>query len=342
MDALFRELEIYAAAGPALRARRPRPAALLHRGPGRPDPRGGHHRGRLDGELHRRRHQLRQPGRADGAVLHLLFDVRLPAGRRPHLAGRRRPGPGLPAWAPPPGAPRCSARASSTRTATASCSPPPCPSCQAYDPAFAYEMAAIVEARHPPDVRRQPGGRLLLPHPLQRELRDAGDARPARHRGGHRPGPLPLGRGARGPEQAGHDPVLGLGPGRGPRRPRPSWPSTTTSASSCGRPPRTRRCARRRSTVERWNRLHPGQPARTPLVTELLDGVAGADRRRHRLHEGRARPDRPVRGRAAVRPARHRRLRPLRHPRGAAPLLRDRRRPRRRGRARRAWPRRAR
>ena len=40
---------------------------------------------------------LRHPGRADGAVLHLLFDVRLPAGGRPHLAGRRRPGPRLPA-----------------------------------------------------------------------------------------------------------------------------------------------------------------------------------------------------------------------------------------------------
>ena len=41
--------------------------------------------------------ELRHPRRADGAVLHLLFDVRLPAGRRPHLAGRRRPGPRLPA-----------------------------------------------------------------------------------------------------------------------------------------------------------------------------------------------------------------------------------------------------
>ena len=49
------------------------------------------------GQLHRRRHQLRHPGRADGAVLHLLFDVRLPAGGRPDLAGHRRPGPRLPA-----------------------------------------------------------------------------------------------------------------------------------------------------------------------------------------------------------------------------------------------------
>src|SRR5690606_15449007 len=28
-------------------------------------------------------------------------------------------------------------------------------------------------------------------------------------------------------------------------------------------------------TTERWNRLHPTEPARTPLVTDLLDGAAG-------------------------------------------------------------------
>ena len=84
-------------AGPALRARRRRPAALLHRGQGRPDPRGGHHRGGRPVELHRRGHELRAPRRADGAVLHLLFDVRLPARRRPDLARGRRPRPRLPA-----------------------------------------------------------------------------------------------------------------------------------------------------------------------------------------------------------------------------------------------------
>ena len=54
-----------------------------------------------------------------------------------------------------------------------------------------------------------------------------------------------------------------------------------------------------------------------------------SDRRGHRLHEGGARADRAVR-RPSVRPARHRRLRPLRHPRGAPPLLRGRRTARRR------------
>ena len=84
-------------AGPDVRARRPRAAALLQGEPAGTDPRGGHHRGRLAGQLHRRRHELRHPRRTHGAVLHLLFDVRLAASRRPHLAGQRRAGPGVPA-----------------------------------------------------------------------------------------------------------------------------------------------------------------------------------------------------------------------------------------------------
>ncbi len=83
-------------AGSAVRTRRCIAPAVLHREPERPDPRGGHHRSRLDGQLHRRRHQLRHPGRADGALLHLLLHVRLAAGGRPHLAGQRRPSPRLP------------------------------------------------------------------------------------------------------------------------------------------------------------------------------------------------------------------------------------------------------
>ena len=186
------------------------------------------------------------------------------------------------------------------------------------------------EARHPPHVRAQHGRRrprrLLLPHPLQRELPDAADPGPARHRGRDRAGPLPVAGGARGPDASGPPSCSPVRPRAPPARRRPSWPSTTTSASSCGRPRRTRRCATRRSAVERWNRLHPGQSARTPLVTRLLADAAGPGRRRHRLHEAGARAGRPLRARPAVRAARHRRLRPLRHPRGAAPVLRGRRR----------------
>ena len=79
--------------GSGLRTGRRLAAAVVHGIQGRPDPRGGHHRGRLGVVVDRGGHVLRNPRRADGAVLHLLLDVRLPAGRRPHLAGGRRPHP---------------------------------------------------------------------------------------------------------------------------------------------------------------------------------------------------------------------------------------------------------
>ncbi len=84
-------------AGAEVRIRRSRPAAQLQRVEEGSDPRGGHHRSRLDVELHRRRHELRDARDPDGAVLHVLFDVRFPACRRPHLAGRRLPGARVPA-----------------------------------------------------------------------------------------------------------------------------------------------------------------------------------------------------------------------------------------------------
>ena len=97
MDALFRELKIYAAQGQKYEPVDHDLLLSYTESNRRPDPRGGHHRGRLDGQLHRRRHELRHPRRADDAVLHVLFDVRLPARRRPHLAGGRHPRPRLPA-----------------------------------------------------------------------------------------------------------------------------------------------------------------------------------------------------------------------------------------------------
>ena len=249
MDALFRELKIYAAQG-----QRYEPVdhdlllSYTEAQDGQILEEGITESGSIV-ELHRRRHQLRPPGRADDPLLHLLFDVRLPAHRRPHLAGRRRPGPRLPdgghgrahhAARRGPAAPgRPQPRAGLHRARV-----------PGLRPGLRLRGRGGGEARHPPDVRLQPGGRLLLPDPLQRELPDAGHARPARRRGGHHPGPVPVGRGPRGPDRSG---PRCCSPGR-PRarraRPRPSWPSTTTSASSCGRRPPTRRSARRPS---RWS-----------------------------------------------------------------------------------------
>ncbi|NBU07258.1 MAG: hypothetical protein EBT38_06215, partial [Acidimicrobiia bacterium] len=62
MDSLFRELKIYASQG---------------------------HRSGQPRQFHRRRHVVLHTRSTDGAVLHLLFDVRFPASGRPHLAGSR-------------------------------------------------------------------------------------------------------------------------------------------------------------------------------------------------------------------------------------------------------------
>ena len=127
MDALFRELKIYAAQGQKLRARRPRPAAVVHRGPGRPDPRGGHHRERVDRQLHRRRPPATPTGACRWSPSTSSIRCSASSGSATSSGRPPTPGPEASCWAPPPGAPRCSARACSTRTATASCWPPPCP-----------------------------------------------------------------------------------------------------------------------------------------------------------------------------------------------------------------------
>ena len=91
--------------------------------------------------------------------------------------------------APPPAAPRCSARACSTRTAIASCwrrSTPP----RGLRPRLRLRGGHHRPPRPAGDVAVD-AGRHLLPHPLQREPGHAGDAR--RRRPGRDRGPLPVG-----------------------------------------------------------------------------------------------------------------------------------------------------
>ena len=94
--------------------------------------------------LHRRRHGLRQPRAADDSVLHLLLDVRLPAHRRPDLGRRRHALPRLPA-----GRHRGPHHADGRRPAAPGRPLPPARGHGAervsYDPAFAYELALIVQ-----------------------------------------------------------------------------------------------------------------------------------------------------------------------------------------------------
>ena len=202
------------------------------------------------------------------------------------------------------------------------------PVAEAYDPAFAYEVATIV--RH--GLRRMwldERGRLLLPHPLQREPRDAGRCPTTSTRASSRASTAgrrrPTGR-STGPRSCSPAP-----PTWRPARRRRELAEHYDVAAELWSATSYKRLREQALTTERWNRLHPDQAERTPRVTELLDDGDGPDRRRHRLHEGGARPDRPLGARRPpLHAARHRRLRPQRHPRGAAPPLRDRRAPRRR------------
>ena len=105
----------------------------------------GHHRGGLDVIVHRRRQRLRVARRQHDPVLHLLLDVRIPARRRPDLGGRRHRAPAASCSAAPPAARRWQARGCSTRTATRHVISSSVPNCVSYDPAFAYELAVIIE-----------------------------------------------------------------------------------------------------------------------------------------------------------------------------------------------------
>ncbi len=264
--------------GPAVRTGRRLAAAVLRRGPGRPDPRGGHHRGRVDGQLHRGGHQLRHPRRADGAVLHLLFDVRLPAGRRPHLGRGRRPGQGLPD--------RRHRRAhdAARRGSSAPGRPQPRagldrPDGQGLRPRLRLRAGRHRRARAPPDVRRarrhlaQRRRRLLLPDRLQRELRDAGPSprgsAPRRSSAGlYRWAPAPEGTEAKATvvfsgtaQKAAREAQAALAErGIGVEL----WSATSYKA--------LREDA---LEVERWNRLHPLESPRTAQVTDQLGAAPG-------------------------------------------------------------------
>ena len=92
-----------------------------------------------------RGHRVQRARPADAAVLHLLLDVRLPARRRPDL-GRRRPARArLPARRDggPHHARRRRPAAPGRQRAT--CIAATVPNCRAYDPAFACELAVIVD-----------------------------------------------------------------------------------------------------------------------------------------------------------------------------------------------------
>ena len=161
--------------GPALQAARSGHAAVLPRGERRPDPRGRHHRSRFDGVVHRVGYVVLELQRRHDSVLHLLLDVRLPAHRRHGVGVRRRARQRLPDGRVPPAARRCSGEGLQHQDGHSLVLASTVPTCHAYDPAYVYEIAVIVQD----GMRRMYEAnedRFYYITRVQRRLPDAGDA----------------------------------------------------------------------------------------------------------------------------------------------------------------------
>ena len=285
---------------------------------------GGHHRGRRDLVVDRGRHLVRQPRRADDPVLHLLLDVRLPAGRRPGLGRRRQPGARLPA--------RRHLRAHHAQRRGPAARGRPQPRRRRHRPQLPRLRPDLRlrgggdRAGRPAAHAHRAGGRLLLPHGAERELPPAGDARGRRARGScaactwsH----AAVGRRARA--------CSCWAPARSCAR---CWPPpsccrrTTASAPTSGASPASPSCAATAWRPSAGTASTPPRSRRVPYVDRGPRRPRRAGGRGDRLH-ARVRRRHPRLRAGPLRGARHRRLRPQRLPRQAAPLLRGRPPPRR-------------
>ena len=167
-------------ARPAVHAAGRRPADVLQGDQGRADPAGRHQRSRRHVRLDRRGDVVLDARRADDSVLHLLFDVRIPARRRSGLGGRRHALARLPA--------RRHRRSNhAQRRGTAARGRPLAPDLG--DGPQLHFLRPDVRLRGRGDRPGRPaphghraGGRLLLPDGDERELHAAGDAARARSR----------------------------------------------------------------------------------------------------------------------------------------------------------------
>ena len=243
--------------------------------------------------------RLRDARHQHDPVLHLLLDVRLPARRRPDLGRRRHAHARASCSAAPPAARRSPAKACSTRTATATLLALPVPNCLSYDPAFAYELAVIIED----GIRRmysEQRERLLLPHRDERAVRDAADA--GRRARGHPEGDVPVASRRRKPKAKLRAQLLGSGAilnevlkAQEILEEKYDVGADVWSVTSYSE------LYRDGHACERWNLLHPGETPRVPYVTQCLGGRAGRLRGGVRLREGAARRDRSLAAAAAAR-----------------------------------------
>ena len=203
------------------------------------------------------------------------------------------------------------------------------PAVEAYDPAFAFEVAAVIRAGlhrmwgPPSDDETQ----LLGPDVIYYlTLYNENYPMPAMPEGADKGAVEGLYRWATapdGPRQRAT--ILFSGTAQGPaREAQDELAERWDVAADLWSATSYKRLREEALSTERWNRLHPDQPSRS-AAGHRAARRRRAHRGRDRLHEGGSRPDRPLGAvLALVHAPRHRRLRPLRHARGAPEPLRDR------------------
>ena len=214
------------------------------------------------------------------------------------------------------------------------------PSCEAYDPAFAYEMAAIIrhgiDRMYGPDAL-SPGNAVFYyltfynENYVQPAMPDDDGVDDGIIRGLYKWADAPT-----GPKRRAT--ILFSGSAQGAaRQAQADLAEHFDVAAELWSATSYKKLREEALSVERWNRLHPAEQATHSVRHDAARRNRGTDRGRHRLPQGGARPDRELRARGPlVHHARYRRVRPQRHARCTPAFLRDRRRPRRGRRARRA------
>ena len=256
----------------ALPARGRQPAHVLQGGQVRPDAAGGHQRARRHVVLDRGGHLLLGVGLPDDPVLHLLLDVRLPAHRRPGLGRGRHAGARLPDRRH-----RGPHHAQRRGPAARGRAQPPAlghhPQLRLLRPDLRLRGGGDRPGRPAADVRRA-GGRLLLPHHDERELRAPRPARRGDRRDevveGIKKGHVPAAfHRRRGTARACSCWAAARSCARS--RPPPScWPPTGASPPTSGAARASPSWAATAMDVERWNLLHPAEPQRISWVDECL------------------------------------------------------------------------
>ena len=192
-----------------------------------------------------------------------------------------------------------------------------------YDPAFAYEVAHIMESgltRMYGETEAHPHGEDVIfyitvynepvSQPKEPDDVDVEGILKGIHKVASAEGDGPAGARCWPPASAT----------RGSRRPPGSCARTGASAPTCGRSPRGTSWPATPPSAEEWNLLHPGESPRTAYVADRLAGVTRPGRRGVGLHARRAAPDRPLGARRLPGP-RRRRLRLRRHPPRRPPVL---------------------